>query len=160
MTNRKKFFTPDERKVFISESLTELRKLRGLAQKEVAEIIGVSQATYSAYERARNEPNTEILVRLSDLYGVSIDVIVQKDRTASTYADVGEQLDDLKAQVESLESMRGKIPNEMIDIMRDLGALIDEVGRVTNSMDKALADTQRAVDSVIESAVVIMPTEE
>lgn len=130
------FFTVDERKTFIAESLTELRKLKGWAQKEVADAIGVSQATYSAYERARNEPNAEMLVRLANLYGVTVDVILQRDRRVANFDHVEDQIVDLKEQIAELENLRGKIPDQMIDIMQNLGTLIDEVGKVTDELSK------------------------
>lgn len=96
-------FTIDERKKLISEAIAELRKAKKLSQKEVAAIVGISQATYSAYERGRNEPPVEILVRLSYLYQVPIDIIVQRDRTYRTTDDVAHQMDEYKAQLAELE---------------------------------------------------------
>lgn len=68
------------RKDFLAEMLQGLRKAKGFSQKEVANILEISPQTYNGYEKGRNEPPVEILVRLSYLFNVSIDVLVQRDR--------------------------------------------------------------------------------
>lgn len=56
--------------------IKELRIKNKLSQSEVARFLNIGQTTYSHYETERNEPNIEILVKLSKLYNVSIDEIV------------------------------------------------------------------------------------
>lgn len=75
-----KQFDVATRKLMVSEMLCELRKAKGIPQKEVAKILGISPQTYNGYERGRNEPPIEILVRISFLYEVPIDALVQRDR--------------------------------------------------------------------------------
>lgn len=126
-------FSVEDRKEFISESITQLRKMARLSQKEVAAAVGVSQATYSAYERGRNEPPAEILVRLSFLFKTSVDVIMQTDRTAKTREDTQAQIDDLRQQMAYLEQIRDSIPEQMQGVMGDLGALLNQVEKLNNS---------------------------
>lgn len=126
-------FTVEDRKEFISESITQLRKMAKLSQKEVAAAVKVSQATYSAYERGRNEPPAEILVRLSYLFKTPVDVIMQTDRTAKTREDTQAQIDDLRQQMAYLEEIKDSIPEQMLDIMGDLGALLNQVEKLNNS---------------------------
>ena len=52
-------FTIEERKKIIAQAMRDLRKRSGKSQKQIAAKIGISQATYSAYERGRNEPPAE-----------------------------------------------------------------------------------------------------
>ncbi len=65
------------RKQLIAESLTLLRKARNYTQKEVAEFLGIHPVTYNGYEKAKNEPSAEMIVRLSYLYQVPTDLILQ-----------------------------------------------------------------------------------
>lgn len=51
----------------------------GLTQLQVAERIGVSKAMISAYETASKAPSIEVLIRLSRLFGVSVDYLVCVD---------------------------------------------------------------------------------
>ena len=59
-----------------SEKLKALREARGLTQLQVANRIGISKAMISAYETASKAPSIDVLIRLSRLYGVSIDYLV------------------------------------------------------------------------------------
>ncbi len=59
-----------------SSRLKELRKLRGLNQKTVGSILGLSDKTISAYENGRNTPNFETLVKISKLFKVSVDYLI------------------------------------------------------------------------------------
>ena len=59
-----------------SEKLKALREARGLTQLQVADRIGISKAMISAYETASKAPSVDVLIRLSRLYGVSIDHLV------------------------------------------------------------------------------------
>ena len=66
------------RKKMIAHSIRAQRAKKGYKQREVADILKVSQQVYSGYENGRNEPPAEILVRLSFLYGVSLDDLMEK----------------------------------------------------------------------------------
>lgn len=59
-----------------SEKLKALREARGFTQLQVANRIGVSKAMISAYETASKVPSLEVLVRLSRLFGVSVDYLI------------------------------------------------------------------------------------
>lgn len=74
-----------------SEKLRALRDARGLTQLQVANRIGVSKAMVSAYETASKAPSIEVLIRLSRLFGVSVDYLVCVD--APKMLDVS-KLDD------------------------------------------------------------------
>ena len=97
-------FTQEERKQLIAQTISALRKGKRYSQKEVAAALGVTQATYSTYERGRTEPPAEILVRLAYLFGTSVDILVQKDRLARNPGDVEKQIADLRAQIQECEA--------------------------------------------------------
>ena len=92
-------FSVEERKQLVAQTIQELRKAKKLTQKEVADIIGVKLPTYSTYETGRSEPPVEILVRLSFLFGVSIDVLAQKERLYKDTKDLEEQLNTFKTEI-------------------------------------------------------------
>ena len=95
-------FTIEERKNMTAQALKELRKGKKLSQKEVAAYLNIPATTYNTYESGRTEPPIEILVRLSHLYGMPIDIIVQRDRTYKTADDVGKQMAEVKEQLAEL----------------------------------------------------------
>lgn len=62
-------------KVF-QENLIELRKRNNLTQKAVANALGITQPSYIRYENGSAEPTQEMLVKIADLFDVSIDFLL------------------------------------------------------------------------------------
>lgn len=56
--------------------IRDLREASGLKQKDMAEILNCSQQVYSNYELGQRDLPTEILIRLSQYYQVSVDYIL------------------------------------------------------------------------------------
>lgn len=63
-------------------NLKILRKRKGVAQKTVAEFLGVTTSAYGQYETGSRSMNPDVLAKLSDYFGVSIDVILGRDPVA------------------------------------------------------------------------------
>lgn len=61
------------------KNLRGIREDRDIRQREVAQMLNVSQNTYSQYETGVISLTAEVLIKLSDYYGVSIDYLL--DRT-------------------------------------------------------------------------------
>lgn len=57
----------------------ELRKSKGIQQKELALIIGVAQPTVSEWEKNKKDPSGERLKKLSEYFGVDELVILGKN---------------------------------------------------------------------------------
>lgn len=57
-------------------NLKLLRKSKGYTQKQLSEMIGVSQQTLQKYENRGHEPDIETLKKLADIFGVSVDYLV------------------------------------------------------------------------------------
>ncbi|AEM79504.1 helix-turn-helix domain-containing protein [Thermoanaerobacter wiegelii] len=60
----------------IGERLKMLRKEKGLTMKEIGEIIGVSDAAWTKYEKNRAEPSIESLIKIADYFQVSLDFLL------------------------------------------------------------------------------------
>ncbi len=56
--------------------LRELREDHDLTQKEIAQILNMSQTGYNQYEIGKNDLPTKILIKLSEYYNVSVDYIL------------------------------------------------------------------------------------
>ena len=59
-----------------SARLKELRKSRGLTQEQLAAIIGVERSSVGKYESRPIIPSSEILNKLADYFGVSVDYLL------------------------------------------------------------------------------------
>lgn len=61
----------------LPEVLAELRKQKGLSQKEVAETLGITQTVVSQYESGHRSPRADILDKLSKLYQVKKEMLLK-----------------------------------------------------------------------------------
>lgn len=68
----------------LNEKLVELRKAKGLTQKELAEALNVTRQAISRWEVGTAAPSLDNLAFLSRLYGVPLDDFIQDG-----YTDVG-----------------------------------------------------------------------
>jgi len=64
--------------IVTANKLYELRKKNGLSQEELADKIGVSRQAISKWERAESSPDTDNLIALADLYGITLDELLNK----------------------------------------------------------------------------------
>lgn len=62
-----------------SNRIKELRKHYEYTQKEMGEKLGIATITYFKYEHGENEPNYNTLIKLSNIFNVSIDYLLGKD---------------------------------------------------------------------------------
>lgn len=60
----------------LAERLKECRKEKGYTQLQAAIYCDITEKTYQNYELMTREPKIEILIRIADLYDVSIDYLV------------------------------------------------------------------------------------
>ena len=62
---------------FNMNNLKFFRNKLNLKQSDIAEKIGIPRATYQSYENGRNEPNIKTLILLADVFGVSVDSLIE-----------------------------------------------------------------------------------
>ncbi len=60
------------------QRIRNLREDKDLTQKQMGEILSCSQRVYSNYERGELDIPTEILIKLADFHGVSVDYILNR----------------------------------------------------------------------------------
>lgn len=63
----------------IADRLVALRREHGYSQEELAARLGVSRQAVSKWERAESSPDTDNLIALARLYGVSLDKMLLAD---------------------------------------------------------------------------------
>lgn len=67
--------------------LKELRKSKGVSQEEVANALGVSFRAYQNYEYEQREPNIEMLNKMADYFGTSVDKLLGRENKEQTALD-------------------------------------------------------------------------
>ncbi len=60
----------------VAMRLKLLRTEEGLTQNEIAEKLGISQQTYSKYEKGTSNVDSVILTKICNLYGVTADYVL------------------------------------------------------------------------------------
>lgn len=66
------------------KNLRSIREDRDIKQKDIAKVLNVSQNTYSQYETGIISLTAEILLKLADYYGVSIDYLLDRTNNPNT----------------------------------------------------------------------------
>lgn len=61
------------------KELKRIRQERGLTQAELARQMSVTQSLIAMWERGVTTPSSQLLLRLSELYGVSTDYLLGRD---------------------------------------------------------------------------------
>lgn len=77
----------DETAIF-AKRMKEAREKRGLKQKELAEEIGVTPQTVSAYEKTGKAPTMDNAVSIAKVLGVSLDWLCGIDRDMKNQNDI------------------------------------------------------------------------
>ena len=86
----------------IADRLVKLRKKYGYSQEELADKLGLSRQAVSKWERAEASPDTDNLICLAKLYGVSLDELLATDEDVDTI--VKEQVKEEKKEDNSSET--------------------------------------------------------
>ncbi|WP_110928791.1 helix-turn-helix domain-containing protein [Bacillus massiliglaciei] len=66
--------------MIFSERLKKEREKKGWSQAELAEQIHVSRQSVSKWETGKNYPSIEVIIDLSDLFGITIDELLRSDK--------------------------------------------------------------------------------
>lgn len=76
----------------IANRLVTLRKRNSLSQEALAEKLGISRQAVSKWERAEASPDTDNLILLSRIYGISMDELLStEDEIPVSYMDMEEE---------------------------------------------------------------------
>lgn len=62
----------------LSSKLKELRKAHGFNQEFVASCLSIARQTYSHYENGRRTPSYDVMVKLAELYQISLDSLISE----------------------------------------------------------------------------------
>ena len=87
--------------------LRELRKNKKISMKELGLIVGASESTISLYESGKRQPDKDMLIALSDYFGVSVDYLLGRDNNptpGSEYTEDEKRLLELITQLTDEET--------------------------------------------------------
>ena len=127
------------------ERLKELRKSKGLSQKQLAEKTGISVHTINSYESGRRDPNTKNLQILQDFFQVSQGFLLGELKSDDFFKDqevIDLNLDTVLTQISMLiqnmklsESYQNRVAT--LFLLKSLNYINNEMlCRTTNTLDE------------------------
>lgn len=96
------------------DKIKYLRIHQELSQIEVANKLGLTQSTYSKYENGVHPPTIEILKKLAEIFDVSLDYLVENDRTI---ADSNEVVDLNSFLLNGRYTIHSRVPTKKERVM-------------------------------------------
>jgi transcriptional regulator with XRE-family HTH domain len=122
---------PRKRKPGKTESLGDrirrFRLAKGLTQTELGQQIGVSQRVVTYYEVRGISPPPELVVKIADVLGVSIDALFGR-KTALPKRSTEPIADNLR-RLRRLKRLEELPPNDQMYILKMIDAMADRSGR-------------------------------
>lgn len=80
----------------IGSKITELRKLKGWSQAELAEAVNASRDIIGKYERNDNLPSIEMALKLAQVFDVSVDFLLGQGKNAAFDKETLKRLEDIE----------------------------------------------------------------
>ncbi len=140
--------------MYLAQNLKYLRERNGELQKDMCELLGVTEATMSKYESGYIEPDIEKLITLAEHFGVTIDDLILKElkppiplyvsnlkymrmRYGMMQTDVGKLIGVGQRETSYYEKGEHEIPVTKLIILADFfGLTLDELVKQDLSKEK------------------------
>lgn len=65
--------------------IRDLREDKDLTQQQISQLLNVSQVAYSYYEMEKRAISVELLSKLADFYGTSVDYLIKRTNKKEPY---------------------------------------------------------------------------
>ncbi|MGN0542357.1 MAG: helix-turn-helix domain-containing protein [Acutalibacteraceae bacterium] len=89
----------------IGGKLQRARKQANITQEKAAEALGVSRQTLSNWENEKTYPDIISVIKMSDLYSVSLDHLLKEEKPVSNYLDYLEESTDVVKKKNKLSKL-------------------------------------------------------
>ena len=96
-----------------SQTMSALRRERGLSQRAAAADLRISQALLSHYENGAREPGLDFLCRACEYYGVSADYLLGRTDTDAAAGVGAAKLRELVEELRALTAQGEKALEEL-----------------------------------------------
>lgn len=103
--------------------LKELRKAHRYKQTEIAEMLSCSQGVYSRYENEEREPPFDIIKKLADIYGVTVDYLMGRDETTTEISPIEKAPADSPLTEQIMAKARLMTEEEQQQLLRIMDAV-------------------------------------
>lgn len=113
-------------------TLKQLRKARGLSQRQLAEMVYVTDSMISKYEANGSIPSLETVQRMALVFNVSMDYLCGMEKTIniSTVQLTPEQIQITRDLVELFRNKQNLVPGKLSTVRHSI------IGRITIELEK------------------------
>ena len=153
--------------IHIAGNIARLRRKMGLTQAELAAKLYVSNKTVSKWERGAGYPEMPQLIRLADLFGVTVDALIRGEKNGIAVA--GNILTDEVKIIESFpekgmlvnitamsRAVGGSVPNTLISLARiDATLALSALGRRGDDEGGRYAQSELQQNGIDTSGVLV-----
>ena len=104
--------------MMFGKKLKMLRKKIGLTQANLAKKLGISPSAVGMYEQGRREPDSAMLVKIADLFKVSVDYLIDFKKSKKYYKNVDEIADKIEfilRNKEYFKNNKNSLSNETLN---------------------------------------------
>ena len=84
------------------ERLIELRRKNKISQRKLGSLLDLSQSAIAKYERNKSDPDIQTLIRMSEIFNVSIDSLLLDSETIVIRKEKYDHLIELAKKMEHL----------------------------------------------------------
>lgn len=130
-----------------AEKILGLRTKSGLSQEALAEKLMVSRQAVSKWESGVTLPETEKLIIISNMFGVSLDYLLKEDLGDRLHSRSTENLDRVILRFLGSAQDIDEISKMLIDIIQD-GVIDDEEREKINSIMMTLDEITRNIQDI------------
>jgi len=100
----------------IKDRIKQLRQEKSWSQTQLAGKMGIHQKQVSAYERGRNVPSTDVLIKLANIFDVTLDYLAFEAEGKPVKVDIKDK--ELLRKFEQIDSLTDRdkgIIKEILD---------------------------------------------
>ena len=87
----------------LGDQLKKLRKQKGITQKELADYLHISKSSVGMWEHGQRDPDTAMLLKIADFYGVTVDYLLGRETLSGTQETV------LQETIRTLEELTERL---------------------------------------------------
>jgi transcriptional regulator with XRE-family HTH domain len=99
----------------IKDRIKQLRQEKNWSQTHLAQKIDIHQKQISAYERGRNIPSTEVLIKFAEVFDVSLDYLAFEVEGQSVRVNIKDR--ELLKRCEEVDKLNSKDKGTIKEIM-------------------------------------------
>ena len=121
--------------VLLGSKIRELRTKYNLTQAELASQVGISKATVTAYEGDLRQPSYDVLIKLANVFRVSIDsLVLNRSEYVLDVSDLEpEQINRVKDYIRYLKE------DKLLDVLRsDEKIDVEEIEKIRNQWNQVI----------------------